>query len=161
MRLAATILTFLAAPAAADLRVDFIEGAPKDRFVLTNEAGCGTGPMQVEIQLAGSAGALIFDTTGTGAGVQVFQPFEVVSGAALLKEQPDVTDGDQSITLDLIGLAPGAEVAFTIDVDDTVSARQITVAGSEIAGASVRVGETSGVFDENAVARVPGVDCLS
>jgi len=54
-------------------------------------------------------------------------------------------------------------VAFTLDVDDTCGAREITVTGAEIAGARVKVdsaeGSQSAVFDATAQARVDDSSC--
>ena len=156
----------LASPAAADISVQFIEGAPKDRFVIEAVGGaCLDGPAAVTIDLAGSAGALIFDTSGAGAGVEVFQPFELVAGQDRVLEVSEVTDGDQVMTLSLDQLSQGAAIAFTIDLDDTIGAREITVSGSEIAGAQVSVeaggAVVSGLFDASARALVPWTACVS
>lgn len=162
--LLASILGTLAPMAMADVTVSFIEGAPKDRFVITN-AACATGPLQVTIDLQSSTGALIFDVSSDGAGVEVFQPFELVSGGSLVTNAPTVKDGDQVLTLDLAGLGKNAEVAFTIDLDDTVQSREITVAGSEIVGAKVLLQydgiQTEGAFDETAKVTIPWHDCAS
>lgn len=153
-----------AAPASADIAVRFIEGAPKDRFVVAAAGDlCADGPVRVTVDLAGSAGALIFDVTGAGAGVEVFQPFELVSGAALVTGATAVKDGDTALTLELSDLGPAEEVAFTIDVDDTIGAREITVNGAEITGARVAV-EADGTraeaaFDQTARATVPWTRC--
>lgn len=128
-----------ATPAAADLSVAFREGAPKDRFVLTNTGSCAIERATVAIDLRGSQGNLIFDTTRAGAGVEVFQPFEVVSGAKFLENIPDVTDGQQLVTLQMRDFAAGAEIVITTDLDDTGGAREITVNGSELAGAQISV----------------------
>ena len=143
MILRAALLCLLATPAMvtpalADLDVRFIEGAPTDRFVFTNTGGCSLGAATLTVDLAGSAAGLIFDTTAAGQGVEVFQPFRLVSGADQVIGAPMVSDGDQQVTLSLRDLPVGQSVAFTIDVDDTLGQRQITVSGSEIAGASVR-----------------------
>lgn len=152
-----------ASPAFADLEVRFQEGAPKDRFTLTNPGTCALGPMEVTIDLAGSSAGLVFDVTGEGAGVEVFQPFELVSGQEYVAAHSVVSDGDNAVMLRLLGLAAGAGVAFTIDVDDTIGAREITVSRSEIAGAGVRVearGEAfGGTFTEASVARVATEGC--
>ena len=143
MRLAAALMlsqVFAATSAAADIAVTFIEGAPKDRFVLSSASGfCNGAPLTVSIDLSGSAGQLVFDVTPSGAGVEVFQPFELVAGRDLVRDVTRVSDGDQLVRLSLAGLAAGADVAFTIDVDDTIGAREITVTDAEIEGASVRV----------------------
>ena len=156
---------FIATPAFADIRVDFDEGAPKDRFTILNDGACALEEATVTVDLDGSAGKLIFDVTGSGAGIQVFQPFEAVSGAELLTELPSVSDGDTAVSLTLRSLSPGERVAFTIDVDDTTSGYGITVSGSEITGAGVRVqaGDrmAEGRFGEDAVARVALSGCIS
>jgi len=126
-------------PALADVGVRFIEGAPKDRFELTNRSTCPLTMAQVTFDLRPSAAGLIFDVTGQGAGVDVFQPFELVVGAAAVASHSPVRDGDQELALRIRELQPGAMVAFTVDVDDTLGPRGITVSGSEIASAVVRV----------------------
>lgn len=155
----------LALPAHADLTLRFDEGAPKDRFTLTNTGACDPGPMSVTIDLSGSASGLIFDTDQRGAGVQVFQPFVLIAGADRVTTLPKVSDGDTSVTLDLDGLAQAQSVAFTIDVDDTVGTREITVSGSEIAGALLRItaaGTTrEAAFGTDARATLPTAACLS
>jgi hypothetical protein len=119
------------------LRVQFLEGAPKDTFIFTNQGSCDIGPAALVIDFTTSDAGLIFDVTADGAGVEVFQPFDVTQGADLLTGLPTITDGDQTATLMMTGLAPGQKIAFTIDVDDTQGAREITVSGSEIKGATV------------------------
>lgn len=128
-----------AAPALADLKVSFIEGAPKDRFVITNTGLCDLPSAIVTVDLAGSAAGLVFDVTGNGPGVQVFQPFELESGHASVRGSPTISDGDTAITLELDTLASGQSVSFTIDVDDTNGINEITVVGHEILGATVAV----------------------
>ena len=137
----------VAAPAVADVLVEFREGAPKDRFTITGLGDCPVGRSEVTIDLSGSAAGLIFDVTGSGAGVEVFQPYEQVSGQGSLLEATQVQDGDESITLTFSDLAEGVAAAFTIDVDDTAGGREITVSGSEIIGASVSVQNELGQFD--------------
>lgn len=147
MRLAALFCLGLAAPAAADVTVSFRDGAPKDTFTITNGSGCALEQARIAIDFDGSAGQLVYDITASGAGVEVFQPFEVVRGAAALASLPDVKDGDTFLSLSIRALAPGDSIAFTIDVDDTIGAREITVTGSEIAGASATL--SAGRMDED------------
>ena len=95
MRTTLTVLALaLASTAQADIAVQFIEGAPKDRFRITNQSGCPTGPIDVVIDLSASPAGLIFDTTGAGAGVEVFQPFEMVEGMSNVDATNRVSDGD-------------------------------------------------------------------
>ncbi|WP_420332888.1 aggregation factor core [Roseibium sp.] len=127
----------LATSANADISVRFDEGAPKDRFTFENVGSCPIGASELVLDISGSKAGLIFDTTGAGAGVEVFQPLEIVSGAQSLAAITKVKDGDNAVTLSIAELQPGAKIAFTIDVDDTAGGREITVSGSEIEGASV------------------------
>ena len=164
-----TILTLssclfaLASVARADATVRFIEGAPKDRFEISSDSECLNGPLTVSINLEGSAGGLIFDTTSKGAGVEVFHPFELTAGTALMNQAPTVIDGDTALSLRLSELSKRQVVAFTLDVDDASGAREITVSGAEIAGARVKVdsaeGSQSAVFDATAQARVDDSSC--
>ncbi|MEJ5219138.1 aggregation factor core [Cognatishimia sp. D5M38] len=124
-------------PALAEIRVEFIEGAPKDRFVFTNFSDCDIGAGIFKIDFTNSNAGLIFDVSGSGAGVEVFQPFELTSGAEFLTTLPIISDGDQLAVLDISGLKTNASIAFTIDVDDTLGARAITVSDSEISGTTV------------------------
>ena len=132
-----TAACLMASPCFADLQVQFYEGAPKDRFVVTNEGACTIETAQITIDLSESTGGLIFDVTEAGSGVEVFQPFVVVAGSKHLVSLPEVQDGDQIISLNLVSFGASESVAFTIDVDDTAGARQITVSGSEMQGATV------------------------
>lgn len=165
IRLAA-LLAILAQPAFADISAKFVESAPKDSFTFVNTSACATGPIDLTVDLSGSAAGLIFDTTGNGAGVEVFQPFELVAGGAELKSVEAVTDGDTSVKLRLKDLPAGGKIAFTIDVDDTLAASsngQIMVSGGEIAGASVSMtvgGDTTrATFDNRGNATLALKDC--
>lgn len=144
--------------AAADLSVSFRDGAPKDRFTLRYDGACDLKRLDVQIDLGTAPAGLIFDTTGAGAGVEVFQPLEWVSGAA---RSSDVTDGDTLLSLSLDGVTPGAVWAFTVDIDDTTSTRQITVDGSEMAGATVRTDAQMATFDTSGTATVTLQNCVS
>ena len=157
---------FSATPASADIAVRFIEGAPKDRFVFeASSTFCAMVPLKITLDLTGSAGALLFDVAQSGAGVEVYQPFEVVAGADVLLGASSVADGDRRLTIELASLQPGKPFAFTIDVDDTLGGREITVAGSEILGAvvSVQAGDETRVsaFDEAAIANIDWSTCQS
>lgn len=139
-------LCLMTGMAGADVRLEFLEGAPKDRFVLTNVAGCDLSAMDVTIDMSQSAGGLIFDVSGQGAGVEVFQPFKVVSGAQFLDQTPKVVDGQRDVTFKINGLTAGSQIVVTTDLDDTIGAREITVRGSEFAGTvmSVVLGDETG-----------------
>ncbi len=172
---AAVAVSFLAlsTTAQADIRVLFREGAPKDSFELRNTGGCALGPMELIVDLNGSAGSLIFDTQAQGPGVEVYQPFELVQGASLVREASELRDGGRAISLSITGLAPQQAVAFTIDVDDTLTESplgQTRVAGSEIKGAKITARfdgtaalkpEVTARFDRDAVAVLPVSSCLS
>lgn len=156
---------FIASPAFSDVQVQFFEGAPKDRFVMTNIGDCDLGPSEIEINFSGTTAGLIFDVTGAGAGVEVFQPFEVATGASFLASEPMIADGDQVATLVLKNLGPQQSIAFTIDVDDTSGGREITVSDDEMRGATVTLsanGETrSSALEANAKAMLKTDACTS
>ncbi|MEM9577556.1 MAG: aggregation factor core [Pseudomonadota bacterium] len=158
-------VALIAAPALAEVVVRFDEGAPKDRFTITNEGTCPLGDVSVVLDLGASSGGLIFDVTATGAGISVFQPLELVAGLASLMSVPEVRDGDTSITLPINTLDPGQSIVFTIDVDDTNGTSATTVSGSEIMGGEVRVGAgialARGSFSDKAVAVVSYNSCTA
>ena len=163
LTLAALALPLLSTAGHADLSVRFIEGAPKDRFEIKNVGACAVTASTLTLDLTTSQGALIFDVTGSGAGVEVFQPFEVIAGREALTTLPTIVDGQNSIDLPIATLGAGARIAFTIDVDDTLGAREITVTGSEFSGATVKlVGAgvpQSAMFGSDAQAQVIGLTC--
>ncbi len=158
-------LLALAAPASANMTVQFREGAPTDRFIFDWAGACTVTQATITVDLAGSSAGLIFDVTGEGAGVEVFQPFTLVAGADLVAATSGVTDGAQSLSLEASRLEPGAQIAFTIDVDDTIGAREITVSGAEIQGAQVQLSVDNAVylatFGTDAVARIAYGACQS
>ncbi|MEM9344860.1 MAG: aggregation factor core [Pseudomonadota bacterium] len=163
LKLAALLITASATAAHADLRVNFYEGAPKDRFRIENASHCTLAAASITLDLSTSPAGLIFDVTGAGAGVEVFQPFEIVEGAELLATTPSVLDGQSQIQLDVASLAPGQAIAFTIDVDDTLGQRAITVSGSEIEGATVAYDQAgtavTGTFSSSAEAGIAVAGC--
>lgn len=159
-------LCLLATPSLADVSIAFDEGAPKDRFMIVYTGDCPLGPTDVIVDLTGSDGALVFDVAEGGAGVEVFQPVDVVMGAEDIAGVSVVEDGGRSVTIRFDRMEPMQHAAFTVDVDDTAGARPTVVSGSEIRGATARVeqlggGVLEGTFDETAraIVRVPG--CLS
>lgn len=148
---------------SADITARFIESAPKDRFEFTNTSGCDTDALVLSLDLSSSAAGLIFDTTATGAGVQVFQPFDLVAGGDLLSAVPDVTDGTSRVDLPLSRFPAGATLAFTVDVDDTLAQGdlgQTRVSGSEISGATLRDGTSLATFDTQGRALLKRAPCI-
>lgn len=160
-------LLFITQSAQANIEVKFLEGAPKDKFVIKNTGNCQLQNLLVEIDLSQSAGKLIFDTTATGAGVEVFQPFEVTEGDIKLANQTTIKDGDSKLTLNISKLSSGKSASFTIDVDDTLPISElgkIRVAGSEINNGIVKVTSNSqkladGVFGTNSKATILNPSC--
>jgi hypothetical protein len=161
--LAATIGLLAATSLQAGVQIRFIEGAPKDSFVLTNVGTCEVEASTLKIDLSQSAGRLIFDVTEKGAGVEVFQPLEFVEGVDALRQLPSVVDGQNTIELEIASLAAGGKLAFTIDVDDTIGQREITVTGSEIEGATVSYTDaneaTTATFSSEALVNLKTKDC--
>ena len=157
----------LSATAQADIEIRFSEGAPKDRFIITNQGECKISNLTLDLDLSKSQGKLIFDITAAGSGVDVFQPFEITEGKMKLASGATVKDGDSSLSLQIESINPGERVSFTIDVDDTLpvsSLGMIRVAGSEIQGGevtiqSVEIPKTSAVFGNNSRAMVVMPKC--
>jgi len=157
------LLISMSSAAAAGLSVRFDEGAPKDRFTLTNSGECNLKQARVMLDLSSSKAGLIFDVTASGAGVEVFQPLEFVKGADKLSRIPQVRDGDNRLELSIAQLKKGESIAFTIDVDDTLGGQEIIVSDSEISGANIQLSagsnKLSGTFGANAVASIDGIEC--
>ena len=153
----------IAAATQADIRVRFVEGAPKDKFHFENTGKCTVSDSTVLLDLSTAQGKLIFDVTSQGDGVDVFQPFEMVEGNDVLATLPTVRDGHSQIKLEIASFTPKATFAFTIDVDDTLGQRGITVSGAEIQGATVTyVNEEqkeTAVFSANSEALLVVSDC--
>ncbi|MBO9396027.1 aggregation factor core [Shimia sp. R9_2] len=141
----------------------FIEGAPKDRFEISNTSACALVDATVTIDLSGSPAGLIFDVSSSGAGVEVFQPFELQRNAEALKRQPHVRDGQSQVHLDIETLPAGETLAFTIDVDDTGGRREIIVSNTEIEGSRLIIdhrGQHSEVaFSQRSMASLPYDTC--
>lgn len=166
--LAALLLTPLAA--AAEVTVRFADGAPRDSFTITNESGCDLGEARLTIDLAPAPAGLIFDTTAAGAGFQVFQPVELGEDASgAVRGLSAVSDGDQTLAIDLIGVPAEGRVVVTADLDDTEPASalgRIRVSGAEIAGARAVLlllggGEAAAAFGDDGAARIPYSACVS
>jgi hypothetical protein len=163
----ALLLLFSTSLVNAHITVNFLEGAPKDRFVVTNTGQCSLQALQVDIDLTDTAGELIFDTTETGAGVDVFQPFEVSSGDIRLNGKARINDGDKVLSIIVSSIHARASVSFTIDVDDTLANSElgmIIVSGAEIEGGRVTVTHgllgSSGTFDRNSNASINMPKCI-
>lgn len=156
-------MSVMASTAFADIRVEFDEGAPKDRFTISNLSSCALQQGQVLIDLSKSKAGLIFDTTGNGAGVEVFQPLEFTRGQKFLTNKPSVKDGDNRVLLAFRNFDAGSSISFTIDVDDTIGQREITVSGAEIEGAAFtyKSGSVAGeaFFNASAVAQLSVKGC--
>lgn len=148
--LAVASLTF-ASHAHAQLSATFVEGAPKDRLVLEHTGDCTFGPAQLALDLTDTAGKLVFDVTAEGAGVEVFQPLEVETGLDALTDTPQVRDGDSRLLVNVAALTGNARIVLSFDLDDTIGAREITVARSEFAGARISLnGSDAAQFDTSA-----------
>ena len=63
------------------IKVSFAEGAPVDKFKIENQSK-NWQIKTMDIDLSSSKGRLIFDTISGGKGVEVFQPYQSVSGSA-------------------------------------------------------------------------------
>jgi hypothetical protein len=140
--LSTILIVMLSENAYANIEVTFIEGAPKDKFVLNNTRECNLQDVTLKVDLSESEGRLIFDTTAMGKGVEVFQPFEVTKGQITLTSAEKVNDGDTPLSLNIKTIQAKDSVSFTIDVDDTLAESQlgnIRVTGTEVINASVTI----------------------
>lgn len=140
--LLAILLAMLSTKAHANVEVTFIEGAPKDKFILSNTGECSLQDVDLKVDLSKSKGRLIFDTTAMGKGVEVFQPFEITRGEMKLTSAKTVSDGDKQLSLNIESIQAKDSVSFTIDVDDTLAESQlgnIRVTGNEITSALVSI----------------------
>ncbi len=161
------LLIIMGQTALANVEVSFYESAPKDRFVIKNTGKCLLQDLTLEIDFTKSAGRLIFDTTATGAGVEVFQPFEVTIGDISLISQTGVKDGDAKLALSIPSLASGKSASFTIDVDDTLPVSElgkIRISDSEIKDGMVKISSgkqipASALFGSNSKAIVLQSTC--
>ena len=166
--LALLLLVFPIYDADARLLIQFEEDAPRDRIRVDNQTNCPLGPFVLEINLSGSAGALIFDTLPAGPGLNVAQPFQVAKGAEFVTRVAPLQDGDQRAAVAFAGMGRKAEVVFTADLDDRVPTGPLgstMIAPSELAGASARAvmeGATSyaAVFDASGRAALDLPSCV-
>ena len=171
--LAATLASAATAAFAADVTVTFDENVPTDSFRIANTSPCNATITKITIDLAGSAGGLVFDTAAGGAGVSAYQPFGVRSGQSIVTRASPVGDGDRTVKLTFSALVPGSAVEVTIDVDDRLLSSvlgQAQVSGTEIRGAEITAtllwpsGErqtASGTFGPDAVARIRARSCAT
>ena len=169
--LAVVLVGGAAVAESADVTVTFDENVPTDSFRIANTSLCRATVTAITIDLAGSAGGLVFDTAPGGEGVNAYEPFGLRAGGEIVTEVTPVADGDRSLTLTFSALAPGSAVEVTIDVDDRLVSGplgQAQVAGAEISGATVTATlvwpagapqRASGTFGADAVARIAGRSC--
>ena len=159
---AAPLLASAQAVCKVDVSFAFTESAPRDRFEIRNESSAGQPIQRVRLEMLRSAGRLYFDTVQGGAGVDVFQPFQVDSGDARLAADPAVKDGDDRVDLVFQRFEPGQRFQFSIDVDDRLGDSDMgptRVSGREMEGAvlTVVVGAVGGPGRE-LQARVDGAN---
>ena len=120
----------------------FTESAPRDMFEIRNGSSKGQRIQRLTLDLAPSAGRLVFDTVAGGTGVDVFQPFRAEPGQARLAAVPDVKDGADRLELTFARFDAGQQFRFSIDVDDRLTASdmgQTRVSGREMEGALLTV----------------------
>lgn len=130
----------IASQAASCIQIEarFIEGAPRDRFILKNASAGNVAIQSASLSLSSSDGKLIFDTLEGGSGVEVFQQFKSESDVVQLVKTPRLADGAEVLSLDFANFNKGAEYRFSLDVDDRLTNSdlgQIRVSGSEMNGA--------------------------
>lgn len=158
---AAALIATTAPPAAADLRVQFLEGAPRDRFVIHNEGACGLAAPRLTIDLGPSAGGLFFDTDIGGPGSNVTGAFEPIDDLARAATVSIVDDGATVVEMTFPGIPAGATTRFQFDADDSVTGSGFgtTVSGAEIVGATATLNDDAvAVFDAAGIVYLPAID---
>ncbi|MBO6918180.1 MAG: hypothetical protein JJ858_07105 [Rhizobiaceae bacterium] len=123
-----------------DLNVKFIESAPRDRFVISNNSTSNIEILSASLDLSKSQGNLIFDTEDGGVGVEVFQKFRSETDAVKLVLSPEINDGDNQLDIAFESFARDKVYQFSIDVNDQNKQSdlgQIRVTGGELSGAEV------------------------
>lgn len=150
------------------IKIRFIESAPKDKFLIQNNSTCNLNTFTLTVDLSDSMGKLIFDTTEAGAGVEVFQPFEIIEGDIQLVSSDAVNDGDKTLTIRIDELNANASAGFSIDLDDTLvnsALGMIRVTDAEIENAIIRIVTPneevlSTTFDTTSTASLSVKDCF-
>jgi hypothetical protein len=120
----------------------FTESAPRDMFEIRNGSSKGQLIQRLVLDLAPSAGRLVFDTLAGGTGVDVFQPFRAEAGQARLADAPEVKDGADHLELTFARFDAGQRFRFSIDVDDRLTTSdmgQTRISGREMEGAVLTV----------------------
>ncbi|MEL6582336.1 MAG: hypothetical protein AAFQ36_00765 [Pseudomonadota bacterium] len=159
MRIGCMLSLILCAGAAqADISVKFEESFPVDRFVFRNVGSCSTGAVALSIELATANGKLLFDTEGTGPGVERFAGFAAIENAARVVGRPFVADGSTKAAVVLSDLAPGDVFSFSIDIDDQEvngALGQTQISRSELQGAEVMLFRADGSEAVSAFGETP------
>jgi hypothetical protein len=143
-----TALGLAARTAAAGFSVEFLEAAPKDRFIVTNGTSCDFRDGAIEFDLRSSKSGLIFDTVPAGAGENVAQPFEIARAEGVQATVTKVQDGAAVARLNFETFAPGGTLELTVDVDDSVRSgpRGVQMIDTtELAGVRIALTDNSGV----------------
>lgn len=165
-RLAILLLACLLSPGLAGAcevraRATFQESAP-DYLLIENLSISGWRLASAVWRLAPSRAQVYFDTSFEGVGVSGYHAFQPDVAADLLTAAPEVSDGDQTLSLEFGAFAPGMRFSLLIDVDDIVD-DQVRVYGPEIEGAGIGFGfvgpngeqvRLDGTFDSGGVAYV-------
>ena len=154
--LTVSLLTFAAPATAQDLIVHFAGGAPKDHISFES-TGCNLSNAIVMIDLAGSAGELIFDATPNDDDARSYQPVEITHGYGALSP---VRNGDKRLQILVHTLPPGEELHLTADLNDARGVGpEMMFNGADMAGASVRLALSDrvlkGTFDTAGTATIP------
>lgn len=120
------------------VRVEYTDDDP-DYFIITNRSPEGWHLVSLAIDLAPSAGALMFDTDEGGLGVGGASPFfpDDASPVRLVRTVP-AQDGGQTIALHFENFVPNSNYSFYVDVDAAPNGEGRTwVLPSDIRGARV------------------------
>lgn len=146
-RLTGALLAIIASPhlaAEPSAMLAFREAAPTDLFEVLNTSADGSRITTLHLDLADSLGGALFDPERGGAGVLSVHPFTLVEGAEStgFTVVTGDTDGSRQLTLHFEHFAPGEQLVFGIDVDDTRAGGvpvQNRITEEELTGSLVQV----------------------
>ena len=155
----------LSAVHAGEITVRFEEDAPKDRFVISNSSYCSLDNVDLELNLVGSGGRLVFDTAPEGD--RIYQSTRVDVKNSSILDLPVIDEGQTALLLSFATIGSQGQAVIEVDVDDLTNAmndEEVTLTSEAIAGTMISLVDLKGAkmvsqFNENAEAVIEGVTC--
>ncbi|MEP0690990.1 MAG: hypothetical protein ABJ360_26515 [Roseobacter sp.] len=135
--LSIAIVLLTAVPFFANVQLQFVEGASKDRFVITSTGGYELNVAQLKGHLPALNDDFFFDVRDQSDFIDVFHPVEMKEIAEHLATQPRIFGGDQVTFANTTGLDKIS--TSTRDIDDPNGAHQFSAASDQINKTGVSV----------------------